>query len=96
LLDHAAAARTRYARRGNLCTYTGADGIASLDLLGIKKSDLPKIWDDLGMPSGQAYTKGVRMVKTCVGSEFCRFGTQDSMTAEEVKGPLLRCVDGTP
>jgi nitrite reductase (NADH) large subunit len=33
------------------------------------------------MPSGQAYTKGVRMVKTCVGTEFCRFGTQDSTGA---------------
>jgi len=33
------------------------------------------------MPSGQAYTKGVRMVKTCVGTDFCRFGTQDSTTA---------------
>jgi nitrite reductase (NADH) large subunit len=36
------------------------------------------VWRDLGMPSGQAYTKGVRMVKTCVGTEFCRFGVQDS------------------
>jgi nitrite reductase (NADH) large subunit len=39
------------------------------------------VWADLGMPSGQAYTKGVRMVKTCVGTEFCRFGTQDSTAA---------------
>jgi len=39
------------------------------------------VWADLGMPSGQAYTKGVRMVKTCVGTEFCRFGTQDSTSA---------------
>ena len=53
-------------------------GSQRLDLLGIKKSDLPKVWAELGMPSGQAYTKGVRMVKTCVGTEFCRFGVQDS------------------
>ena len=53
-------------------------GSQRIDLLGIKKSDLPKVWADLGMPSGQAYTKGVRMVKTCVGTEFCRFGVQDS------------------
>jgi nitrite reductase (NADH) large subunit len=53
-------------------------GSQRLDLLGVKKADLPKIWAELGMPSGQAYTKGVRMVKTCVGTEFCRFGTQDS------------------
>ena len=54
-------------------------GSQRLDLLGVKKSDLPKIWEDLGMPSGQAYTKGVRMVKTCVGTDFCRFGTQNSI-----------------
>lgn len=53
-------------------------GSQRIDLLGVKKEDLPRIWADLGMPSGMAYTKGVRMVKTCVGSEFCRFGTQDS------------------
>ena len=56
-------------------------GSQRIDLLGIKKADLPKVWADLGMPSGQAYTKGVRMVKTCVGTEFCRFGTQNSTAA---------------
>ena len=56
-------------------------GSQRIDLLGVKKADLPKVWADLGMPSGQAYTKGVRMVKTCVGTEFCRFGTQDSTSA---------------
>jgi len=56
-------------------------GSQRIDLLGIQKADLPKVWADLGMPSGQAYTKGVRMVKTCVGTEFCRFGTQDSTAA---------------
>ena len=54
-------------------------GSQRIDLLGIQKADLPKIWADLGMPSGQAYTKGVRMVKTCVGTEFCRFGVQDAI-----------------
>jgi nitrite reductase (NADH) large subunit len=49
-----------------------------LDLLGVKKQDLPAIWRDLGMPSGHAYAKAVRTVKTCVGSEFCRFGVGDS------------------
>ncbi len=53
-------------------------GSQRIDLLGIAKEDLPHVWADLGMASGQAYTKGVRMVKTCVGTEFCRFGTQDS------------------
>lgn len=56
-------------------------GSQRIDLLGVKKEDLPSVWADLGMPSGQAYTKGVRMVKTCVGTEFCRFGTQDSTNA---------------
>jgi nitrite reductase (NADH) large subunit len=56
-------------------------GSQRIDLLGVKKEDLPKIWADLDMPSGQAYTKGVRMVKTCVGTDFCRFGTQDSTSA---------------
>jgi nitrite reductase (NADH) large subunit len=56
-------------------------GSQRIGLLGIKKADLPKVWADLGMPSGQAYTKGVRMVKTCVGTDFCRFGPQDSTAA---------------
>jgi nitrite reductase (NADH) large subunit len=49
-----------------------------IDLLGVKKEDLPGVWADLGMPSGHAYAKALRTVKTCVGSEWCRFGTQDS------------------
>lgn len=52
-----------------------------IDLLGVRKEDLPAIWadfNDAGMVSGHAYAKGLRTVKTCVGSEFCRFGTQDS------------------
>ncbi|WP_420326781.1 nitrite reductase large subunit NirB [Mameliella sp.] len=52
-----------------------------IDLLGVHKEDLPAIWADLnkaGMVSGHAYTKGLRTVKTCVGSDWCRFGTQNS------------------
>jgi len=52
-----------------------------IDLLGVRKEDLPAIWADLngaGMVSGHAYSKGLRTVKTCVGSDWCRFGTQDS------------------
>jgi len=49
-----------------------------IDLLGVKKEDLPKVWADLDMPSGFAYAKALRTVKTCVGSEWCRFGVQDS------------------
>nr|MBX2882452.1 nitrite reductase large subunit NirB [Granulosicoccus sp.] len=52
-----------------------------IDLLGIKKEDLPAVWADLGdagFVSGHAYAKGLRTVKTCVGKQWCRFGTQDS------------------
>jgi nitrite reductase (NADH) large subunit len=52
-----------------------------IDMLGIKKEDLPAVWADLGKAgfvSGQAYAKGLRTVKTCVGTDWCRFGTQDS------------------
>jgi nitrite reductase (NADH) large subunit len=49
-----------------------------IDLLGIRKEQLPMVWKDLGMPSGHAYTKGFRTCKTCVGTEFCRFGVGDS------------------
>lgn len=52
-----------------------------IDLLGVEKQDLPSIWYDLnqaGMVSGHAYSKGLRTVKTCVGTDHCRFGTQDS------------------
>ncbi|MGY1638812.1 nitrite reductase large subunit NirB [Geodermatophilus sp. SYSU D00742] len=49
-----------------------------IDLLGVRKEDLPAMWADLGMPSGYAYGKSFRTVKTCVGSDFCRFGLGDS------------------
>ena len=52
-----------------------------IDLLGVKKEDLPAVWADLnaaGMVSGHAYGKSLRTVKTCVGTDWCRFGTQDS------------------
>jgi nitrite reductase (NADH) large subunit len=52
-----------------------------IDMLGVKKEDLPAVWADLGeagFVSGHAYAKGLRTVKTCVGSDWCRFGTQDS------------------
>ncbi len=65
-------------RYGAAVKVTGGQRI---DLLGVKKEDLPLIWADLnaaGMVSGHAYTKGLRTVKTCVGSDWCRFGTQDS------------------
>ncbi|MGC5325782.1 nitrite reductase large subunit NirB [Brevibacillus sp. SYSU BS000544] len=56
--------------------FTGGQRI---DLFGIQKEDLPKVWEELNMPSGYAYGKALRTVKTCVGSTWCRFGTQDSI-----------------
>ena len=52
-----------------------------IDLLGVRKEQLPAVWADLGragLVSGHAYGKAIRTVKTCVGSEWCRFGVQDS------------------
>ena len=53
-----------------------------IDLFGVKKEDLPKVWKDLnagGLVSGHAYGKSLRTVKTCAGSDWCRFGTKDAM-----------------
>ncbi|MBI3755917.1 MAG: NAD(P)/FAD-dependent oxidoreductase [Deltaproteobacteria bacterium] len=50
-----------------------------IDLIGVKKENLVGIWKELDMPSGYAYGKALRTVKTCVGSSFCRYGTQDSL-----------------
>ncbi|GAA3455303.1 nitrite reductase large subunit NirB [Dactylosporangium matsuzakiense] len=77
-----------------------------IDLLGVRKEDLPAMWEDLGMPSGFAYGKSFRTVKTCVGAEFCRFGLGDStalgIAIEEryqgIEGPgkLKLAVTGCP
>lgn len=62
-----------------------------IDLLGVKKEDLPAVWRELDMPSGHAYAKALRTVKTCVGSEWCRFGTQDSTAmGQELERALWR------
>ena len=69
-----------------------------IDLLGVLKEDLPAVWFDLnaaGLVSGHAYAKGLRTVKTCVGKEWCRFGTQDS-TGLGVKLERLLCGSWTP
>ncbi|MGI8410968.1 MAG: nitrite reductase large subunit NirB [Solirubrobacteraceae bacterium] len=50
-----------------------------IDLLGVRKQDLPEIWRELGMPSGHAYSKAIRTVKTCVGTDFCRYGLGDAI-----------------
>ena len=54
-------------------------GSQRIDLLGVRKQDLPDIWRDIEMPSGHAYGKAIRMVKSCVGTDFCRFGIGNSI-----------------
>jgi nitrite reductase (NADH) large subunit len=54
-----------------------------IDLLGLKKEDLPAIWQDLGIPSGHAYTKAFRTCKSCVGTDFCRYGLGDSIALSQ-------------
>ncbi|WP_052255182.1 nitrite reductase large subunit NirB [Salinicoccus sp. YB14-2] len=56
-----------------LVKITGAQRIG---LYGLKKEELTQVWKDLGMRSASAYGKKTRSVKSCVGKEFCRFGTQ--------------------
>lgn len=62
--------------QAKMVKFTGGQRI---DLLGFKKADLPSIWKDLGMPSGHAYTKAFRTCKSCVGTDFCRYGLGDSI-----------------
>ena len=69
-----------------------------IDLLGVRKEDLPAVWAQLnaaGLVSGQAYAKGLRTVKTCVGTDWCRFGTQDS-TGLGIKLEKALCGSWTP
>ena len=62
-----------------------------IDLLGVKKEDLKAVWTELDMPSGHAYAKALRTVKTCVGSEWCRFGTQNStLMGQQLERDLWR------
>jgi nitrite reductase (NADH) large subunit len=62
-----------------------------IDLLGVKKENLKAVWTELGMPSGHAYAKALRTVKTCVGSEWCRFGTQNStLMGQQLERDLWR------
>ena len=69
------------AKKFNL--YTKITGGQRIDLLGARVHELPLIWRDLiaaGFESGHAYGKSLRTVKSCVGSTWCRYGVQDSVT----------------
>ncbi|MGO4878210.1 nitrite reductase large subunit NirB [Pedobacter psychrotolerans] len=69
------------AKKYNL--YTKITGGQRIDLFGAHLNDLPVIWEELiaaGFESGHAYGKGLRTVKSCVGSTWCRFGLHDSVS----------------
>ena len=62
--------------------YTKITGGQRIDMFGAAVDQLPEIWRRLvdgGMESGQAYGKSLRTVKSCVGSDWCRYGQQDSV-----------------
>ena len=63
--------------------YTKVTGGQRVDLFGARVEQLPLIWEELiaaGFESGHAYGKSLRTVKSCVGSTWCRYGVQDSVT----------------
>ncbi len=66
---------------------TGADRLA---LFSFAREDLPKVWADLDMDSGHAYGKYFRSAKSCVGSDFCRFGLKDSIRMGEMMDDRYR------
>jgi nitrite reductase (NADH) large subunit len=58
-----------------------------IDLVGVAKADLPGMWADLGMPAGWAWGKSYRTCKSCIGTDYCRFGLGDSMgLAKKIEG----------
>lgn len=62
--------------------YTKITGGQRIDMFGARVDQLPLIWKrlvDAGMESGHAYGKALRTVKSCVGSDWCRYGQQDSV-----------------
>jgi nitrite reductase (NADH) large subunit len=64
-----------------------------IDLVGIPKAQLPAVWTDLGMPAGYAWGKSYRTCKSCIGSDFCRFGLGDSMALANKIETKFRGID---
>jgi nitrite reductase (NADH) large subunit len=64
-----------------------------IDLVGVSKDDLPRMWSDLGMPAGHAWGKSYRTCKSCIGSDFCRFGLGDSMGLAQKIEQRFRGID---
>jgi len=81
LLPEQLIAMGEVAKKYNL--YTKITGAQRVDLFGAAKHELPDIWEELGnagLESGHAYGKALRTVKSCVGSTWCRYGVQDSVS----------------
>eukprot|EP00977_Amphora_coffeiformis_P009629 scaffold2219_cov177-Amphora_coffeaeformis.AAC.5 len=81
LLPDQLIAMGQVAKKYNL--YTKVTGAQRVDLFGASKHELPDIWEELGkagLESGHAYGKALRTVKSCVGSTWCRYGVQDSVS----------------
>jgi nitrite reductase (NADH) large subunit len=71
----------RIAQKYNL--YTKITGGQRIDMFGARVEQLPEIWEELiaeGFESGHAYGKALRTIKSCVGSTWCRYGVQDSVS----------------
>ncbi|HYC86197.1 MAG TPA: nitrite reductase large subunit NirB, partial [Chryseosolibacter sp.] len=71
----------RIAQKYNL--YTKITGGQRIDMFGARVEQLPDIWEELvaeGFESGHAYGKALRTIKSCVGSTWCRYGVQDSVS----------------
>lgn len=71
----------RIAEKYNL--YTKITGGQRIDMFGAQVHELPLIWEELiqeGFESGHAYGKSLRTIKSCVGSTWCRYGVQDSVS----------------
>jgi len=67
-----------------------------IDLVGVKKEDLPGIWRDIGMPAGHAWGKSYRTCKSCIGIDYCRFGLGDSMGLAQKIEKTFRAFSDSP
>jgi nitrite reductase (NADH) large subunit len=67
-----------------------------IDLVGVKKEDLPGIWRDIGMPAGHAWGKSYRTCKSCIGIDYCRFGLGDSMGLAQRIERTFRALSDSP
>ncbi|MCB0634286.1 MAG: nitrite reductase large subunit NirB [Saprospiraceae bacterium] len=63
--------------------YAKITGGQRIDLFGATVNQLPAIWEELiaaGFESGHAYGKALRTIKSCVGSTWCRYGMDESVS----------------